>query len=121
MDKFREAAGHSRTRAPKLANFERMKRSHCPLCDQSIWETITKSKKLQSSIIEKEKSRRQLELTDMKKYDGDDIKKMVENVSESVLGITFEEYGDLKRFGGIEIDVKEANKREADSLKEVAE
>jgi len=57
----------------------------------------------------------------MKKYDGDDIKKMVENVSESVLGITFEEYGDLKRFGGIEIDVKEANKREADSLKEVAE
>ena len=42
-------------------------------------------------------------------------------MSESLLGVTLEEYGDLRRFGGIEIDVKEANKLEADSMKEVVE
>jgi hypothetical protein len=40
-----------------------------------------------------------------------DIRKLVENVDDSIMGVTFEEYGDLRKFGGIEIDVKEANQR----------
>ena len=42
---------------------------------------------------------------------------MVERAEESILGVTMEEYGDLKRFGGIEIDVKEANLKEKEILK----
>lgn len=53
-----------------------------------------------------------------KAVSSNDIKRMVDGEDVSILGVSMEEYGDVKRFGGIEIDVKEAIIREENTKKE---